>query len=115
MKRLLLITLASILLGSGAQSFAEEKTTANKKEEKYVTSETITADDVRPSLVSEVTRTDPKAQVKEIFGIYQEGPRSAEVFWSATVSGKQEFSSTTMLRFNDGRWFNVDVMEFLTK
>ena len=86
-------------------------------EQQFITSDELTVEDVKKTVVNHVKTLDKDGALKEIYGIYRnEGNKSnLEVFWSAVIDGKAEQSSTTLLRFTSGKWFNADISEVLTK
>ena len=86
-------------------------------EQGCITWEDLSIADVRATVTNYVKAMKKDASLKEIYGIYRNetNKKNLEVFWSAIVDGKVEQSSTTILRFNSGKWFNVDIGEFLKK
>jgi hypothetical protein len=86
-------------------------------DEGFITSEELALADVKGTVTNHVKTMNKDATLKEIYGIYRNeaNRKNVEVFWSAMVDGKVEQSSTTILRFNSGKWFNADIGEFLKK
>jgi hypothetical protein len=107
MKKVLLVAaLLGVFVASTASVYAEES---------IIVSEQLTLSDVRGTVMNEIKRMDKNGSLKELYGIYQSGSNSVEVFWSAVLNGKVEQSSSTILRFTSGQWFNSDLGEFLKK
>ena len=86
-------------------------------DEGFITSDELSLADVKGAVINHVKTMNKDASLKEIYGIYRNetNKNNVEVFWSAAVDGKVEQSSTTILRFISGKWFNADVGEFLKK
>ena len=92
-------------------------TTAICAEPGFITSDELTLKDVKKTVLNHIKTLDKDGALKEIYGIYhsENNKKNCEVFWSATVKGSDEQSSTTILRFVSGKWFNADIAEILTK
>jgi hypothetical protein len=92
-------------------------TTGVCAEPKFITSDELTIEDVRKTVVNTVKSLDKNGSLKEIYGMYrsENNKMNYEVFWSAVIGGRVEKSSTTLLRLVSGKWFNVDAGEVLTK
>ena len=87
-------------------------------EEKFVDSEQLTIDDVKKTVLNHIKSIPENFSLKDLHGIHQRD-NSAEVYWSVTCNGckagKVEQGSTSLVRFNSGKWFNIDIGEFVRK
>jgi len=108
MKNWVVLGLFLSVMGSAAAVFGEQQ---------FITSDQLTAEEVKKTVVNHIKTLDKEGSLKEIYGIYcNEGNKNnVEVFWSAVIDGKEQTSSTTILRFTSGKWFNADITEVLTK
>lgn len=107
MKRVLLVAaLLGVFIASTASAYAEDS---------VIVSEQLTLSDVRGTVMNEIKRMDKNGALKELFGIYQSESNYVEVFWSAVLKGKVQLSSSTIVRFVSGQWFNTDLGEFLKR
>jgi hypothetical protein len=108
MKRVVILSLFLSLLWSTAAVCAEPS---------FITSDTLTLEDVKKTVVNHVKSMGKDGSLKEILGIYENDTKknNIEVFWVGVIDGKTEQNSTTVIRFRSGKWFNLDIGEILTK
>lgn len=105
MKRILFLFLIGMLLIA---------TNISKAGDDYVISQGLSIEDVKKTVTSQIKSAYSDGILKEIYGIHQEG-KEAEVYFSFVVNRQEELSSTSLVRFNSGKWFNVDTGEFVKK
>lgn len=107
MKNALFASLVTVLVCSLGIVYAEEG---------FITSEKLSLDEVKGAVINHIKAIDKNGTFKELCGIYQgQDPTMAEVYWSAVLKGKLQKYSTSLVRFNSGKWFNDDIGEFLRK
>ena len=108
MKKVVFTSLLVALVCSFGIAYAEQG---------FITSEDLSMNDVRGTVINQIKSVDKNASLKEIFGIYQNetNKNNVEVFWSAQSEGKIEYSSSTLIRFKSGKWYNTDINEFVKK
>lgn len=112
-------------------SITEEDVTAELREEKpapvYITSELLTPEDVKPALIfyiiDDINRKFSglitNLRLEKIYGIAQEsGTATAYFDYSYTSTRNKEKilyekGKMTFIRFNSGKWFNVDLSIYL--
>jgi len=87
-------------------------------EEEFVVSKQLTINDVKKTVLNHIKAIPEDFSLKDLHGIHQRD-NSAEVYWSVACNTckdrKVEQASTSLVRFNSGRWFNVDIGEFVRK
>jgi len=107
MKKLWLMTaLLGVVAALTASAHAEEV---------FITSDQLTIEDVRGTIINEIKSMDKNGSLKEIYGIHQDSPKHMDVFWSAVIKGQVQQSYSTIVRFISGKWFNTDLGEVLKK
>jgi len=111
----------TVLLSVIALSLAFFVAVACAGEDEVVTSEKLTLDDVRASVMAHMKKNFPKsASLIKIYGIHQTGEnsRTAQIYFSMKLSDQvkeENYVVNTLVRFNSGKWFNTEVPGFVVR
>jgi hypothetical protein len=79
-----------------------------------VIAQELAIEDVRKTITSQITSVYSNGILKEIYGVHQKS-EEAEVYFSFEINGEKEIGSTSLVRFNSGKWFNADTGELVKK
>ena len=78
----------------------------------FVTSESLTIDDVKASVGECLTSQGCKVQT--VLGVHQEG-NSARVYVVYSLKKDKKTVIIDLIRFNSGKWYNTSLEEFVMK